>query len=172
MTGELVQQDGDSIDTPTALEVCLYFLWRCTIIDVTHKYASRIHIFFILAQLMALLVERGLHLAKLCGFGFHFFYAFLHSRNIFLLIAVLVVNIKLLLLLVNLHIRVCHGGDVDKVVRIEDWDERVGRLCGCENRKRVHRLRGCGEGHVKALWYQTVMARRGAGGESCRSVGD
>jgi hypothetical protein len=68
MTGELVQQYGNTVDAPDALEVCLDLFWARAVVDVADKDTSRVDVFFALAHLVAFEIGLALHLAQLLGF--------------------------------------------------------------------------------------------------------
>jgi hypothetical protein len=86
LAGELVQEDGDTIDRSSALEVGLNLLGGSTIVDVPYENASSIDILTIFAELMTLLIETGLHLTKLGGFFLHLSDTALHGLDLLLFI--------------------------------------------------------------------------------------
>jgi hypothetical protein len=86
---ELVQQDCNPVDGTTGLEMSLDLLRRSTVVDITDKDTTRINIFFILLEVLGLLVEGGLHLAQFGSLGFHLSHSALHSRDFFLFVSIM-----------------------------------------------------------------------------------
>lgn len=70
MSGELVQEYGDSIDGAACLEVRLDLLGRSAIVHIADEDTSRIDVFSVLAHVLAL-VQGRLHLAQLRCFSLH-----------------------------------------------------------------------------------------------------
>lgn len=84
MPREFVQQNRYSIYRAAALEVGLNLLWRRAIVDIADKDASRIDVLLVLPKLVALLIQRSLHVAQFLGFGLHLLNALLHCRDFIL----------------------------------------------------------------------------------------
>ena len=59
-------------------------LWRGAVVDIANEDTPGIDILTVLAHVVALLVETGLHLPQLGGFLFHFGHSPLHGFNLFL----------------------------------------------------------------------------------------
>ena len=84
MSSELVQKYGNAIDGATALEVRLNFFGRSSIVDVTHKDASRIDVLLVLTQIVGCLIKRSLHFAQFSCLSLHLSDPSLHCRYFFL----------------------------------------------------------------------------------------
>lgn len=84
LTGKLVEEDGDTVDGPAALEVRLDLLRRSRIVDVSDKDAPTVDILLVLGELVMLLVQTSLHLAELGGLLFHLGDTALHGRDLLL----------------------------------------------------------------------------------------
>ena len=125
MAGELVQQDGDAVDGAAALEMRLDLLGRGGVVDVPDEDAPRVDVLLVLPQVVALLVQRRLHLAKLGCLFFHLCDPPLHCGNLIFLcrgsvrrpgrpgvVAYLVVTLVLNRhrLLLNLRLGIRHPG--------------------------------------------------------------
>jgi hypothetical protein len=88
MTGELIKQNGDTIDATDALEMRLDLFRACTVVYVADKDTPRVDIFFALAHLVSLVVDGLLHLTQLLCFFFHLLDAAPHCGDLFLLIRI------------------------------------------------------------------------------------
>ena len=84
LAGEFVQKNSDTIDGSGALEVSLNLLGRSAIVDIPNEDASSINVLTVFAEIMTLLIQVGLHLAKLGGFFLHLGDAALHGLNLLL----------------------------------------------------------------------------------------
>lgn len=107
VAGKFVEQDGNTVDCATALEMSLDLLGRGAVVDVANEDAARVNVLLVLAQTLLLLVEAGLHLAQLCGLGFHLLHPLLHCGNLGLVLVVILGHIDVLFLAGSFVVR--HG---------------------------------------------------------------
>lgn len=84
LTGELIEQDRDAVDRPRALEMRLDLLGRRAVVDVPDEDTSRVDVLSVLAEVVTLLIQTGLHLPQLGGFLFHLGDPALHGLDLLL----------------------------------------------------------------------------------------
>jgi len=107
MPREFVQEDGDTVDGSTTLEMGLDVFGGGHVVDVANEDAARVDIFFIVAELVALLLQRGLHLAESGSLFLHLGHSSLHGGDL-----VLTARQER-----DVSLCVLRGGDVERVSR-------------------------------------------------------